>query len=122
MMSDEHPELSGYEPQDGNRPLRGRRVMAIMRIAVVLGLVALIVPGILTSMRIATTTATKTCRLAVLNYYPYASGSDARFELSGPGGFGWQCYAVDRNEREIYLIPLGIIPSAPRAPNTSIPA
>jgi hypothetical protein len=114
MMSDEHPELSGYEPQDGNRPLRGRRVMAIMRIEVRM-------PGTIRATS-PNTTATKTCRLAVLNYYPYASGSDARFELSGPGGFGWQCYAVDRNEREIYLIPLGIIPSAPRAPNTSIPA
>ncbi len=122
MISDEHPELSGYEPQDADRPLRSRRVIAIMRIAVVLGLVALIVPGILTSVQIATTTATGTCRVAVLHYYPYASGSDARFELSGPGGFGWQCYAVDRNEREIYVIPLGIIPSAPRTPTTSIPA
>jgi hypothetical protein len=121
-MSDEHPELSGYEPQDADRPLRSRRALTVMRIVVLLGLVALIVPGILTTVQVATTTAANTCVLAVARYYPYAVDSDARFELSGPGGFGWQCYAIDLNERETFVIPLGIIPSAPRAPLTSVPA
>lgn len=121
-MSDEHPELSGYEPQDADRPLRSRHALTFMRIVVVLGLVALIVPGILTTVQVATTTAANTCRVATLHFYPDAAGSVARFELTGPGGLGWQCYAVDRNERETYVIPLGIIPSAPRAPENSIPA
>ena len=121
-MSDEHPELSGYEPQDADRPLRSRRALTLMRIVVVLGLVALVVPGILTTLQVATTTAANTCRLATQHFYPYAVGSDARFELTGPGGLGWQCYAVDRNERETYVLPLGIIPAAPRAAETGIPA
>ncbi|TFC90959.1 hypothetical protein E3O65_06280 [Cryobacterium breve] len=122
MMSDDHPELSGYEPQDAARPLRSRRTLALMRIVVVLGLVALIVPGILTSVQIASTTADNACSVATARYYPVAIAFDARFDLAGPGGFGWQCYAIDINERETYVIPLGIIPSAPRAPGTTVPA
>ncbi|TFD81266.1 hypothetical protein [Cryobacterium fucosi] len=124
-MSDsdeQHPELSGYEPQDADRPLRSRRALTFMRIVVVLGVVALIVPGILTSLQIASATAENTCRAAVLRYHPFAVGSHARFELSGPGGFGWQCYAIDVNERATYVIPLGIIPSAPGALDPGIPA
>ncbi|TFC14643.1 hypothetical protein E3O19_10635 [Cryobacterium algoritolerans] len=121
-MSDEHPELSGYEPQDADRPLRSRRALTLMRVVVVLGLVALIVPGILTTLQVATTTAANTCRVATQHFYPDSVGSDAHFELTGPGGLGWQCYAVDRNERETYVLPLGIIPSAPRAAEAGIHA
>ena len=120
--SDEHPELTGYEPTDSDRPLRSRRMLIAFRIAVVLGLVALIVPGILTSLRIATVTATNGCLTAVARYYPFAQGSTARFELAGAGGFGWQCYAIDTNERETWVIPLGIIPSAPRTTAPALPA
>ncbi|TFC31643.1 hypothetical protein E3O53_01740 [Cryobacterium sp. TMT2-18-3] len=121
MTSDDHPELSGYEPLDAGRPLRSPRTLLIMRIVVVLGLVALIVPGILTSVQVATTTAANACSVATARYYPGAVDFDARFELSGPGGFGWQCYAIDLNERETYVVPLGIIPSAPRTPSTEMP-
>ena len=121
MTSDEHPELSGYEPLDADRPLRSARTLTIMRVVVVLGLVALVVPGILTSVQVATTTAMNACRAATARYYPIAVDFDARFELSGPGGFGWQCYAIDLNERETYVVPVGIILSAPRAPNTDMP-
>lgn len=121
MTSDDHPELSGYEPQDADRPLRSPRTLAIMRIVVVLGLVALIVPGILTSMQVASATAMTACSAATARYYPSAVDFSARFEFSGPGGFGWQCYAIDLNERETYVVPLGVIPSAPRAPTTEMP-
>lgn len=114
-MSDYHPELSGYEPIDNRRPLRSKRFMATVRIAVVLGIVGLIVPGILTTLHVAQTTASRSCAVAVAHYYPFSSDFDARFEFSGAGGFGWQCYAIDRNERETFVVPLGIIPSAPRA-------
>ncbi len=113
-MTDNHPELSGYEPHDASRPLRSTRVTTVMRIVVVLGLIGLIVPGVLTTMQVASTTASNTCQVAVGRYYPFAVASDARFELSGPGGFGWQCYSIDQNERETFVSPLGIIPSAPR--------
>ncbi|MCU1636415.1 MAG: hypothetical protein JWQ68_1654 [Cryobacterium sp.] len=113
-MSDYHPELDGYEPHDDRRPLRGRRVTIAMRVVVVLGLIALVVPGVLTSMQVAAVTAAHACAGAVARYYPNAERPDSRFDLTGPGGLGWQCYAVDRNEREIFVLPLGIIPAAPR--------
>lgn len=113
-MTDNYPELSGYEPNDNYRPLRGKHFTAILRVVVVLGLIALVVPGVLTTMRVASDTAAHACTSAVIRYYPSAVDFDARFELAGPGGFGWQCYAIDVNERETYVVPLGIIPSAPK--------
>ncbi|MDH6236034.1 hypothetical protein [Cryobacterium sp. CG_9.6] len=112
-MSDNYPELSGYEPNDRQRPLRSRHLTRILRIVVVLGLVALVVPGILTTMQVAQNTASTACVAAVAQYYPFSSDFDARFEFGGAGGVGWQCYAIDRNERETFVVGLGIIPSAP---------
>lgn len=119
-MSSEHPELSGYEPPDSARPLRGRRMVLLMRVVVLLGLVALIVPGLLTTVSIASATAAQACGQAVARYYPFAEGMSARFELTGPGGFGWQCYAIDQNERETFVLPLGIIPGPFHAPDTRV--
>ncbi|MDY7543014.1 MULTISPECIES: hypothetical protein [unclassified Cryobacterium] len=118
----EHPELAGYEPHDAARPLRSRRMLLVMRLAVLLGLVALIVPGILTSLQIASVTAASACSVAVAHYYPLAEGSTARFDLAGPGGFGWQCYAIDVHERETWVIALGLIPRAPGFGPSVVPA
>lgn len=119
-MSDNYPELSGYEPHDNKRPLRSRHVTRLMRVIVVLGLLALVVPGVLTTMSVASSTAANACVADVARYYPFASGFDARFEFAGPGGIGWQCYAVDRNEREVFVTQLGLIPSAPGSPGRAI--
>jgi hypothetical protein len=116
-MSDDHPELAGYEPTDASRPLRSRRMLLLMRITVVLGIVALLVPGVLTTLSIASATATNACAAAVARYTPNASGSSAGFELAGAGGFGWQCYSVDTNDRRTFLVPLGIIPGPFRSPD-----
>jgi hypothetical protein len=112
-MTDNYPELSGYEPNDNYRPLRGKHFSTILRVVVVLGLFALVVPGVLTTMRVASDTASHACASAVVQYYPAAVDFDARFDLNGPGGFGWQCYAIDRNERDTFVVSLGLIPSAP---------
>jgi len=112
-MSNEIPELAGYEPHDASRPLRSRRTLTMMRIVVVLGLVSLVVPGILTTLQVAGSTATNACLASVDRYHPFAESSVARFEFAGAGGFGWQCYAVDANERETFVEPLGLIPAAP---------
>ncbi|WEO76221.1 hypothetical protein BJQ94_12705 [Cryobacterium sp. SO2] len=119
-MSEFHPELSGYEPNDSSRPLRGRRMVLLTRVVVVLGLVALVVPGVLTGLSIASATAVRACSQAVARYYPLSEGFDARFEVSGAGGFGWQCYAIDQNERQTFVLPLGIIPGPFRPPATSV--
>lgn len=113
-MTDNHAELSGYEPNENYRPLRGKHFATILRVVVVLGIFALVVPGVLTTMRVASDTAANACVTAVAQYYPFSVDFDARFEFAGSGGFGWQCYAIDQNERETFVTPLGIIPSAPR--------
>ncbi len=111
-MTDDYPELSGFEPNENYRPLRGKRFTTTVRVVVVLGLAALVVPGVLTTIRVASDTAAQSCASAVVRYDIYAVDFDARFELSGAGGVGWQCYSIDQNERERFLVPLGLIPSA----------
>lgn len=120
-MSNEHPELSGPEPSGPERPLRSKHVTTAMRVVVVLGLLALVVPGVLTTVQVATTTASNGCLAAVAQYYPFSVDYDARFELAGAGGLGWQCYAIDQHERETFVTPLGLIPSAPRQVNPGTP-
>jgi hypothetical protein len=112
-MSDYHPELSDSDSDDDQRPLRSKRMLTAMRVVVVLGVLALVLPGIITTLHLARVTAANACLVAVARYYPLAEANSSRFELSGPGGFGWQCYAIDRNERETFVMPLGIIPAAP---------
>lgn len=112
-MSDFHPELSDLGPDDDQRPLRSGKMLAAMRVVVVLGVLALVLPGIITTMHVASATASNACVVAVARYYPSAEAQHSRFEFTGPGGFGWQCYAVDQNERETFVLPLGIIPAAP---------
>jgi hypothetical protein len=111
VTPDDHPELAGYEPLD--RPLRGRRMVIITRVVVVMGLVALILPGVLVTISIATTTATNTCAVYVEQYKPDAVSSSARFELIGPMGPGWQCYALNTEGDASFVAPLGLIPSTP---------
>jgi hypothetical protein len=108
---DDHPELAGYEPLE--RPLRGRRMLIATRVVVIVGVVALILPGVLISISIATSTATNTCAVYVQRYEPDATTSSARFELTGPFGPGWQCYALNTEGDATFVAPLGLIPSTP---------
>ena len=113
----EHPELNGYVPSENYRPLRGKRFTLMIRIVVVVGILALVVPGIVTTLQVASTTAANTCRVAVGQYAPDSVAYDARWELAGAGGLGWQCYALNPAGREVFVVPLGLIPSAPKPLN-----
>ncbi len=114
-MTDEHAELAGYEPGDG-RPLRGPHLLRAMRVIVVLGIVALVLPGLVTTLSVSTNTANVACARWVDFQKPDASGSSARFELFGPGGVGWQCYSVGAFGGDEIVASLGIIPSGARLP------
>jgi hypothetical protein len=114
-MSDEHPELVGYEPGDG-RPLRSPHLVLFMRVVVILGIVALVLPGVITTMSVASTTATTACGAWVAFEKPDAASSSARFELFGPGGPGWQCYSVGAFGGDRLVASLGLIPSGVRLP------
>lgn len=109
-MTDDHPELAGYVPGDG-RPLRSPHLVRTMRVVVILGIVALILPGIITTVSVGSSTAQRTCADWVAYEVPDAAGSSARFEMFGPGGMGWQCYSVGAFGGDARVVSLGIIPS-----------
>lgn len=115
MADEEHPELTGYIPLE-DRPLRSARTTKVIRAVVFLGLVALILPGIITTVAVAAQTATDTCGVYVKRYTPSAFGSSVAFQLFSPGGPGWQCYALNTEGDQTYVAPLGIIPSLPAPP------
>ncbi|UAJ78397.1 hypothetical protein IT072_14145 [Leifsonia sp. ZF2019] len=112
MTYEEHPELAAYEPID--RSPRARRVIVI-RVVVVLALGGLLLPGILLTIGMQTSTAEYTCGVYVRHYQPDATGSSARFELVAPAGPGWQCYALNTEGDATFVAPLGLIPSAPHS-------
>ena len=112
-MSDDHPELTGYEPGDA-RPLRSPRLLVAMRVLVTVGSVALILPGIVTIVSVSSATATRACAAWVEIETPDATGNSVRFELWGPGGAGWQCYSVGAFGGDRRVASLGIIPSGAR--------
>ncbi len=116
-MTDHHPELDGYEPSDG-RPLPSRRILRPARFLVVLGLIALVLPGILVTMSTATRTADRSCSIVVARDAPFAMGFDARFELTGPEGPAWYCYAQVRDDDDLRVGTLGLIPGSPPPPET----
>jgi len=116
-MSDEHPELSGYEPGDG-RPLRSKHTVTMMRVVVVLALVGLVLPGIVTTVSVASSSAQSACAVWVAYSLPDDRGAqaDVRFEVFGPGGAGWECYSKGAFGPDRHIASLGLIPGPPRLP------
>jgi len=43
-----------------------------------------------------------------------ATGVSARFEVFGPGGAGWECYATGGFGGDRHVASLGLIPVSPR--------
>ncbi len=111
---DDEPELAGYEPHE--KPLRSPNLVRAMRIVVVIGLAGLVLPGILITASVANRTALASCATYVQYYSPGAVDFSARFELIGPAGMGWNCYAVQFGGEEILIASLGLIPGGPRIP------
>lgn len=111
-MSDleEHPELAGYDPGE-DRPLRGRRRAVLVRVVVSLCVVALVLPGVLTTASLNASNAAAACATWVRHLAPDASGSSARFEIFGAGGIGWECYTVGAFGGDRHVASLGLIPS-----------
>jgi hypothetical protein len=115
---DEHedePELAGYVPHD-ERPLHSRRRTLIFRVVVIIGVLSLILPGFVTSLSVASATANRSCAIWVHYAAPDAAGSEARFEVFGPGGIGWECYSVGAFGGDRHVVSLGLIPGEPRLP------
>lgn len=109
MAHDEDPpELRGYVPSDG-RPLRHPLMLRVMRVVIVLGVVGLVAPGLYATITLQTRAASAECAALVADLTP-GSESSARFELAGPAGPSWYCYAREFGGDELLLSSLGLIP------------
>lgn len=106
---DDPPELRGYVPHGGDRPLRHPAILRIMRVVIVLGIVGLVVPGVYATIALQNRTASASCAAVVASD---AAGSDpiVRFELVGRGGPSWYCYARDFAGHEVLVRSLGLFP------------
>lgn len=113
-MADYHPELAGAHDDD-DRPLRSRRARKAMRVIVIVGLIALVLPSILVTLSVAGSTASSTCEVLVDRELRDATAS-ARFDLLGPAGPAWYCYASRYSGDEIIVASLGLIPGPPPPP------
>jgi hypothetical protein len=91
-----------------------------MRFAVILGLVALVLPGILVTATTANRTAERTCAAYAGYFAPEAVGFSARFELFGAAGVGWNCYAQLFGGGEVLVQSLGLIPGGPGIPDAPL--
>ncbi|TPW73022.1 hypothetical protein [Schumannella sp. 10F1B-5-1] len=103
-----HPELAEYVPHD--RPLRHPMTVRIMRIVVVVGVFALVIPGMLVTLQTQARSAAFTCSAIVAASAPGYDGT-VRFEL-GDDGPGWYCYSVGFDRQERLFASLGLIPEA----------
>jgi hypothetical protein len=110
-VDDDSPELAGYEPT-GDRPLRSQRMLKVMRVVVIVGVIGLILPGILITVSTAANSAERACAYYVAANVPNGSPR-VRFELGGPEGPGWNCYADRFGDQEMYVRGMGLIPVAP---------
>ncbi|MDH6180284.1 hypothetical protein M2152_000466 [Microbacteriaceae bacterium SG_E_30_P1] len=115
---DDEPELAGYEPHE--RPLRGNRQRAILRVVVLVGLVALILPGIIVTLGTASRTAASACNVYTALYAPSSVSNSARFEFASAAGMGWNCYVTAFDGTETLLAPLGIIPGGVSFPSSPV--
>ena len=105
------PELAGYVPTEGDP--RRRRILLVMRVVVIVGIACLILPGVMISVNVATSTAHSECLAWVRYEAPDATGAMARFEVFGAGGLGWECYATGGFQGTHHVASLGLIPVSP---------
>ena len=109
-LDEEQPYGSGSDDEATSPWERRRRVM---RIVALVTMIAMIVPGALTSWAIAQSTAERSCRIAVDFYATERTPARVAFELGSPDTLGWNCYAVAPTG-EVRVALLGLIPGPPR--------
>jgi hypothetical protein len=107
-------ELADYEPHD--RPLRSRRTQLVLRGAVVVAVVALVLPGVLTTYSYGESNASRACAIWAEYQVPEQHGIAVHFEFFGEGVVGWECYAVTATGTS-HIASLGLIPGTPKLPS-----
>ena len=107
---DDPPELRGYVPHgDRDRPLRHPATLHVMRVVIVLGIIGLVVPGLYATVVLQNRMADTVCSAVVAADAP-GSVPVPRFEIAGPGGPSWYCYARDFGGHEVLVRSLGLFP------------
>ena len=115
-VTDGHPELNEYEPGNG-KPLRSKHTLRAMRVVVVLAILGLVLPGVVSTLSVASATAQSACETWVAYEVDGASGVEVRFEAFGPGGLGWECYSDGAFGGDRHIVSLGLIPGTPELPS-----
>ncbi|MDR5698820.1 hypothetical protein [Agromyces aerolatus] len=99
-----------------DRPVRGARAQRMLRIVVLVALCALVLPLVLSLASVAHSSASRACAITVGRYDASATASRVTFDLFGPGGAGWLCFADRPGGEDRLLANLGMIPAVPREP------
>jgi len=89
--------------------LRSPTLLRVMRVTIVLGIIGLIVPGLYATLALQARTAAVLCERAV-SAGSFGVDPVTRFELIGPIGPSWYCYARGFDGREVLVRALGLIP------------
>jgi hypothetical protein len=113
---DYHPELAGYVPREEGS-VRHPLTLKVMRVVIVIGVIALILPGVLYTIGVQMQTADAACRIVVRAGDSEATGSVARLQAWGGNGPGWYCYAQSFDGSELMLRALGLIPGLSYQPS-----
>ena len=116
MTYDDEPELAGYVPREG-RSVRHPVTARLIRVVIVIGVVALVLPGAISTILIQIQTADAACRIVVRAGDAQAVAAIARFQLGGGNGPGWYCYAKSFDGSELMLRALGLIPGLSYQPS-----
>ncbi|WP_430645763.1 hypothetical protein [Agromyces sp. GXS1127] len=103
-------EESG-ELDDG--PVVGARRRRITRIAVVLALVAMVLPLVLSAFGVARAAAANACA-AYVGDLSLLDDPRVEFDLFAEGGPGWLCVAVSPSGTSTVIGNLGLMPASPK--------
>jgi hypothetical protein len=114
-MSDDDPiELREWPDDDHvDAPTAWERRQRVIRWVALIALIGMLVPGTLSTVAVARTTAEQSCRLAVDAVASERTPSRVSFELLSLEAIGWTCYAQTAGG-DVLVALLGLIPGEPR--------
>jgi hypothetical protein len=108
--------MDAVDSETDDRPLYSRRRRTALRVVVLVAVGAMLLPLVANLVTVSAATAASSCARAVAYVVPDARGSSARFEAFGPGGIGWECYAVGGFSDGRHVVSLGLIPGMVEPP------
>ncbi|QEO15407.1 hypothetical protein FLP10_13950 [Agromyces intestinalis] len=108
---DWHPELAAAD--DDEWPARGDRRRRMLRGVVFVALAAMVLPIVLSLYGVAYNAAARSCVAVARAFDAGSTGAHVAFDLFGPGGPGWLCYAESPHDSRL-VANLGVIPGPPR--------